>query len=1035
MCIPQTAPAPAPGQGGEADSPLPTSKAQAAIPEFATRAPGGGDEFEYAAFISYRHVEPDRTLAKWLHTALETYRVPAKLVKERGLPPRLGKLFRDEDELPVSADLSGSIERALQQSRFLIVVCSPRTPTSKWVNAEVIRFRELGRHDQILALLIEGDPQEAFPQALREIRRTPVGHEGAIQQTIEEVEPLAADVRPRRETSQRQLRRMAKLRLLATLLGLRFDDLRQRDRERQKAKRLRLGAFLAAGLLCFGAITTAYLDQRKLLSYAEPLRREDAGAARMRAEREAQATRPPPFSEAQLKGMPSNPARFLGTRGLLEAKLERLIPESVRNERLAESQPLRPPSMPDLYRRPPTPVPRDSDRVLLHLTVTLSHLETITLIATLDQSVAREFWDYTCGVTVEADATVAGTVELSEGQLWPERKSSQQQLAEYQTALKRYNAMQSALQKNGSYHEVIQPDPAAMRVRFNCRWIQIKGKPYSLVLGEGPRRQLDAMNSRKRNPMPTAVTQDAWTNSLGMVFVPVPGMDARFCVGETRVQDYAEYAATNTAVDGSWRNLGFSQADDHPVSNVSWNDAQAFCKWLTQIERAGGKISGTQTFRLPLDWEWSMAVGLSEPRGGTPKQKDRKTPGYPWGPQWPPPKGVANLDFTLGVDDFRDTSPVGSFPANKYGLFDLYGNVEEWCEDEYAPSLGTGLRVSRGAWWRTSKNAVRSSTRGANKPDGRSIGSGFRVVLADALPVPGRSGSGTINQVPQATNLDDADRLALAVLDRAAEEEAATEEAAKLEEARQEAARLQPLHEEAARKVLWTNTLGMKFVRVPGTDAYFSVWETRRQDYRAYANSREFKYSSAYPEDKQWEGAWGIGDPHPVMNVSWDDARKFCEWLSAKERSMKAINSRSFYRLPHDWEWSVAVGLSEPSSGTPKDKHAQTPGVYPWGRQWPPPHGAGNYPSFLEVDSFKETSPVGSFAPNRYGIYDLGGNVSEWCEDYYDGNSDSWVLRGGDYRVSSGAKMLLSSCRIKFPQEYRGQHTGFRVVLIVNPVR
>src|SRR3954466_13140747 len=91
----------------------------------------------YAAFISYRHVEPDRRWAKWLHAALETYRVPARLVRDKGVPPRVGRVFRDEDELPASDNLNTEIESALSQSGHLIVVCSPRTPESRWVNREV----------------------------------------------------------------------------------------------------------------------------------------------------------------------------------------------------------------------------------------------------------------------------------------------------------------------------------------------------------------------------------------------------------------------------------------------------------------------------------------------------------------------------------------------------------------------------------------------------------------------------------------------------------------------------------------------------------------------------------------------------------------------------------------------------------------------------------------------------------------------------------------------------------------------------------
>ena len=90
--------------------------------------------FAYDAFISYRHVDPDRQYAKWLHKALETYKVPGDLV-QKGFPPRIKKIFRDEEELPASSDLSREIDNALESSRFLIVVSSPRIIESIWCDA------------------------------------------------------------------------------------------------------------------------------------------------------------------------------------------------------------------------------------------------------------------------------------------------------------------------------------------------------------------------------------------------------------------------------------------------------------------------------------------------------------------------------------------------------------------------------------------------------------------------------------------------------------------------------------------------------------------------------------------------------------------------------------------------------------------------------------------------------------------------------------------------------------------------------------
>lgn len=207
--------------------------------------PGG--PFLYDAFISYRHVDRDRKWAEWLIDALERYRVPEALQRQ-GIPPRLRKVFRDEDEVPASSDLNDQIKTALLASRFLIVVCSAFTPRSKWVEREIEMFNELGRGDQVLALLTEGEPGDSFPAAMLVRRRQVTEADGSTRIVNEDKEPLAADVRPRPGVSTRLLKRMALLRLAAVLLGVKFDDLRQRDHERE-AKRRRTAAALAAALL------------------------------------------------------------------------------------------------------------------------------------------------------------------------------------------------------------------------------------------------------------------------------------------------------------------------------------------------------------------------------------------------------------------------------------------------------------------------------------------------------------------------------------------------------------------------------------------------------------------------------------------------------------------------------------------------------------------------------------------------------------------------------------------------------------------
>jgi formylglycine-generating enzyme required for sulfatase activity len=229
----------------------------------------------------------------------------------------------------------------------------------------------------------------------------------------------------------------------------------------------------------------------------------------------------------------------------------------------------------------------------------------------------------------------------------------------------------------------------------------------------------------------TAATKEKpWVNSLGMKFVPAPGTEVLFSIWETRVKDYAAYAAAQSGVDGSWRNLGFTQQETHPVANVSWEDARGFCRWLTEKERAAGLLSTNQSYRLPTDAEWSWAVGIGEREGsGSPKDKDEKVQGvYPWGTQWPPPSGAGNYDPSLNTDNYDRTAPVGSFAANRLGFYDLGGNVWEWCEDAYGG--GNQSRVLRGASWNIDlSGSLKSSRRGIAVPGYRLYHIGFRVVV------------------------------------------------------------------------------------------------------------------------------------------------------------------------------------------------------------------------------------------------------------------------------------------------------------------
>ena len=246
----------------------------------------------------------------------------------------------------------------------------------------------------------------------------------------------------------------------------------------------------------------------------------------------------------------------------------------------------------------------------------------------------------------------------------------------------------------------------------------------------------------------------------------------------------------------------------------------------------------------------------------------------------------------------------------------------------------------------------------------------------------------------------------------------------------------------------FTNSLGMKFVPVKGTDILFCIHETRRQDYAAFA-----------ADTPSLDGAWktanrngvpvGDKDDHPVVSVSWDHAHQFCAWLSKKEGKT--------YRLPTDEEWSMAVGIGHQENrrkdSTPGSLRFGVKDEYPWGGHFPPKtkDKAGNYhdiscaekfkttPKLVESkledydDGFATTAPVMSFKPNKLGLYDLGGNVDEWVEDWYETSQKEHTTRGMNW-ISAGGNMhqeTLSSFRGHYAPDKHENTTGFRVVLEV----
>jgi formylglycine-generating enzyme required for sulfatase activity len=229
----------------------------------------------------------------------------------------------------------------------------------------------------------------------------------------------------------------------------------------------------------------------------------------------------------------------------------------------------------------------------------------------------------------------------------------------------------------------------------------------------------------------------------------------------------------------------------------------------------------------------------------------------------------------------------------------------------------------------------------------------------------------------------------------------------------------------------WTNSLGMPFAAVPKLPVLVAIWETRVRDFEAFANA----------SGSAWKFTGGDAErEHPVVDVSYADATRFCQWLTEKELAAGLLMSGQHYRLPTDLEWSAAAGLPSETGVTLRERDDPTDVLFAWGKQWPPPPLAGNFrgrnPKGSDPDGlagagdvFDGAAPVGSFSPNRFGLFDLAGNVAEMVSDLIAPELGLHATRGGSFN-DAGQRALRLGARGVGEDDRRGApHIGFRVVL------
>jgi formylglycine-generating enzyme required for sulfatase activity/serine/threonine protein kinase len=227
----------------------------------------------------------------------------------------------------------------------------------------------------------------------------------------------------------------------------------------------------------------------------------------------------------------------------------------------------------------------------------------------------------------------------------------------------------------------------------------------------------------------------------------------------------------------------------------------------------------------------------------------------------------------------------------------------------------------------------------------------------------------------------------------------------------------------------WENSLGMRFVPVGSDQVLFGIHEVTRKEFGVFVKNK----GAAFSVSNSWEPmdesvSIDVAGTLPVVNVSWEEADAFCRWLTEWERNQGLLHPQQQYRIPTDTEWDLAVLFSTGSSIASDS--------FPWGNR-PGTRSVGNYGSvrFMEgerevvlSDPFPSLAPVGQFSSNRFGLFDLGGNVREWCLVSGPSNSDQRMARGGSWKDEDRSR-ILSEFRESLPADARHDDLGFRVVL------
>jgi len=494
--------------------------------------------------------------------------------------------------------------------------------------------------------------------------------------------------------------------------------------------------------------------------------------------------------------------------------------------------------------------------------------------------------------------------------------------------------------------------------------------------------------------------------------------------------------------DDSWTNL-----PGHPVVDVSWDDSVGFCQWLS---RQTG-----QSFRLPTEaeWEYACRAGSHTALYNGPLTIKGARNGPELGSiAWYGGNSGVGYPYSTGYDSSgwsekqynhsrAGTRMVGQKEPNAWGLYDMIGNVWEWCQDwkgSYSsgtrkdpqePSSGSD-RVLRGGSWGSFAKGCRSAYRGLSTLGFRDGDIGFRVVLSASHPA-------------------GEDALSVSL------EQKRREAAARVPEPGQE--NTVDLGGGVKLELVWIPS-GEFIMGSPDSEAGRDSDEGPQHKVKITSGFWMGKYEVTYDQymryvrtgggrepQKDSDDSWTNLPGHPVVDISWDDSVGFCQWLSRK-------TGKSF-RLPTEaeWEYACRAGTSTALYNGPLTIKGARNGPELDSIAWYGGNSGVGYPYSTGYDSsgWSEkqydhtrtgTRKVGQKKPNSWGLYDMIGNVWEWCQDWKGSYSSGTqvdpqgpssgsgrVLRGGSW--SNYAGNCRSANRRNDSPDSRYHDIGFRIVL------